>query len=131
MPVLKAEDVEAALRKGGPASVEADVPARFTPGDRVVVRNINPLGHTRAPRYIRCKHGAIARDHGVFIFPDAHALGQGKSPQHLYSVRFAGSEVWGDDIWGPEVLGDEVLDREAPAKDVVYVDLWDSYLDPA
>ncbi len=121
MPVLKAEDVEAALRKGGPASVDADVPARFEPGDRVVVRNINPLGHTRAPRYICCKQGAIARDYGVFIFHDSHALGQGKSPQHLYSVRFAGG-----DVWGPEVLG-----REAPAKDVVYVDLWDSYLDPA
>ncbi len=121
MPVLKAEDVEAALRKGGPASVEVDVPARFKPGDRVVVRNINPLGHTRAPRYIRCKQGAIARDYGVFIFPDTHALGQGKSPQHLYSVRFAGDDVWGD----------EVLGQGAPAKDVVYVDLWDSYLDPA
>ncbi len=116
MPVLKAEDVEAALRKGGPASVDVEVAARFEPGDRVVVRNINPLGHTRAPRYIRCKHGAIARDHGVFIFPDSHALGRAKSPQHLYSVRFAGSEVWGP---------------EAPAKDVVYLDLWDSYLDPA
>ena len=116
MPVLKAEDVAAVLRKGGPASVEVDVPARFKPGDRVVVRNINPLGHTRAPRYIRCRQGAIARDYGVFIFPDAHALGQGKAPQHLYSVRFAG-----DDVWGPDT----------PAKDVVYVDLWDSYLDPA
>ncbi len=116
MPVLKVEDVEATLGKGGPASVDVEVPARFKPGDGVVVRNINPLGHTRAPRYIRCKQGAIARDYGVFIFPDSHALGQGKSPQHLYSVRFAGSEVWGP---------------EAPAKDVVYVDLWDSYLDPA
>ena len=121
MPVLKAEDVEAALRKGGPASVDAEVPARFKTGDRVVVRNINPLGHTRAPRYIRCKQGAIARDYGVFIFPDTHALGQGKSPQHLYSVRFAG-----DEVWGPEVLS-----QGAPPKDVVYVDLWDNYLDPA
>ncbi len=116
MPVLKVEDVEATLGRGGPASVDVEVPARFKPGDRVVVRNINPLGHTRAPRYIRCKQGTIARGYGVFIFPDSHALGQGKSPQHLYSVRFAG-----DDVWGPE----------APAKDVVYVDLWDSYLDPA
>ncbi len=126
MPVLKAEAVEAALRKGGPASVEVDVPARFKPGDRVVVRNINPLGHTRAPRYIRCKQGSIARDYGVFIFPDTNALVKGPSPQHLYSVRFAGSEVW-----GPEVLDPQDLGREAPAKDVVYIDLWDSYLDPA
>jgi nitrile hydratase len=116
MPVLKAEDVAAALATGGPASVEADVPARFKPGERVRVRNINPLGHTRAPRYIRCKQGTIARDHGVFIFPDSHALGRGKSPQHLYSVRFTGPEVWGP---------------EAPAQDVVHLDLWDSYLDPA
>ncbi len=121
MPVLKAEDVAAVLRKGGPASVEVDVPARFKPGDRVVVRNINPLGHTRAPRYIRLKRGTIARDYGVFIFPDTNALGQGTSPQHLYSVRFAGSEVWGDEVLSPGV----------PAKDVVYLDLWDSYLGPA
>ena len=121
MPVLKAENVEAALRNGGLASVDVEVPARFKPGDRVVVRNINPLGHTRAPRYIRCKRGEIARGYGVFIFPDAHALGQGKSPQHLYSVRFAGPEVWGPEVCGPE----------AAAKDMVYVDLWDSCLDPA
>ncbi len=121
MPVLKAEDVAAALGKGGPAKVEVDVSARFGPGDPVAVRNRNPLGHTRAPRYIRCKRGTVERDYGVFIFPDTNALGQGTSPQHLYSVRFAGSEVWGD----------EVLSPGAPAKDVVYLDLWDSYLDPA
>ncbi len=116
MPVLKAENVAAALRKGGPASVAVEVPARFKPGDRVVVRNVNPLGHTRAPRYIRLKRGTIGRDHGVFIFPDTNALGQGTSPQHLYSLRFEGAEVWGPD---------------APAREVVYLDLWDSYLDPA
>ncbi len=116
MPVLKAEDVAGMLRKGGPASVQADIPARFKSGDRVVVRNLNPRGHTRAPRYVRCKAGTIARDHGVFIFPDTHALGRGKSPRHLYSVRFTGPEIWGP---------------ESPPRDVVYLDLWESYLDPA
>jgi nitrile hydratase len=116
MPVLKAENVAAALLKGGPANVEVDVAARFAVGDRVAVRNFNPTGHTRAPRYIRRKRGEIARDHGVFIFPDAHAMGQGKAPQHLYSVRFEGDEVWGPD---------------APAREAVYLDLWDSYLEPA
>ncbi len=116
MPVLKAENVAAALRKGGPASVAVEVPARFKPGDRVVVRNVNPLGHTRAPRYIRGKRGEIARDYGVFIFPDSNAMGQGKAPQHLYSVRFEGEAVWGPD---------------SPARAAVYLDLWDSYLEPA
>ena len=90
--------------------------ARFTAGDAVRGGNLNPAGHTRAPRYVRGKRGEIARDHGVFIFPDAHAMGQGKAPQHLYSVRFEGSEVWGPD---------------APAREAVYLDLWDSYLEPA
>jgi nitrile hydratase len=116
MPVLKAENVEAALKKGGPANVDEDVAARFAVGDRVAVRNFNPAGHTRAPRYIRGKQGHIDRDHGVFIFPDSNAMGHGKAPQHLYSVRFEGDEVWGPD---------------APAREAVYLDLWDSYLEPA
>ena len=116
MPVLKAEDVEAAMLKGGPASVDEDVAARFAAGDRVAVRNRNPAGHTRAPRYIRGRRGEIARDYGVFVFPDSNALGHGKAPQHLYSVRFEGTEVWGP---------------ESPAREALYLDLWDSYLEPA
>ncbi len=116
MPMLEAENVDAALRKGGPANVDADVAARFAAGDAVVVRNLNPAGHTRAPRYIRGKRGVIAHDYGVFIFPDSHAMSRGKAPQHLYSLRFEGREVWGAD---------------APAHAALYLDLWDSYLEPA
>ena len=38
---------------------QQQAPARFKPGDRVRARNINPLGHTRLPRYARGKrrHG--------------------------------------------------------------------------
>lgn len=116
MPTLLAKDVPALLRKGGAARVAAEAAARFAPGDRVVVRNLNPHGHTRAPRYIRCKTGTIDRDHGVFVFPDTHAHGKGPSPQHVYSVRFTAREVWGAD---------------ASSHDVIYIDLWDDYLDPA
>ena len=116
MPMLAAKDTLDLLRKGGSTRVAADVPARFAPGDRVVVRNLNPLGHTRAPRYIRCKTGTIARDYGVFIFPDSHAHGNGPHPQHVYSVRFTAREVWGDD---------------ASPRDAIYSDLWDDYLDQA
>jgi nitrile hydratase len=121
MSVLEAESVEAAMLKGGPCNVDEDVTARFSAGDRVVVRNLNPAGHTRAPRYIRGKRGEIARDHGVFIFPDSNAMGQGKAPRHLYSVRFEAAEVW-----GAEADESQTLAREA-----VYLDLWDSYLEPA
>jgi nitrile hydratase len=98
------------------ARLDADVAPRFKPGDRVVARNVHPVGHTRLPRYVRSRQGVVDRDHGVFVFPDTHALGLGNAPQHVYSVRFAARELWGP---------------AAPANDAVYVDLWDHYLDPA
>ena len=36
-------------------------------------RNINPVGHTRLPRYARGREGVIARRHGIFVFPDTNA----------------------------------------------------------
>ena len=116
MPLLTADRVHEVLTRGGGARMDVDLPPRFKPGDRVRARNIHPLGHTRLPRYARGRVGVVDRDHGVFIFPDTHALGLGKKPQHVYSVRFAARELWGP---------------AAPANDAVYVDLWDDYLDPA
>jgi nitrile hydratase len=114
--VLKAADVGKVLLKGGPARSPDKVSPRFTIGARVVARNINPVGHTRLPRYARGRRGVIDRDHGVFIFPDTNAMGQGPKPQHLYSVRFSGRELWG---------------AQGSERDAVYVDLWDDHLDPA
>ncbi len=114
--MLKAADVATTLLKGGSARVAEDVAPKFEPGQRVVVRNLNPVGHTRAPRYIRGRSGTIDRDHGVFVFPDTNAANAGKSPQHVYSVRFEAREVWGP---------------EAPGNEAIYIDLWDHYLDPA
>lgn len=108
------EGVAEILRKGATARLPDDVPASFRPGDKVRVRHINTPTHTRAPRYCRGHVGTIERDHGVFIFPDTYAIGQGKKPQHLYSVRFEGSELWGD---------------VAAERDAVMIDLWDDYLE--
>lgn len=116
MKALPARDVEHALQHSRGARVDEEVAAKFQPGDRVLTRNIHPVGHTRLPRYARARHGTIVRDHGVFIFPDSHAAGQGMHPQHLYSVRFAARELWG---------------AQAAADDGIYLDLWDDYLDPA
>jgi nitrile hydratase len=96
--------------------MEDDVPAKFRPGDRVIARNIHPTGHTRLPRYARGRRGVIERDHGVFVFPDTNAIGLGKKPQHVYSVRFAARELWGP---------------QASPRDGVFVDLWDDHLEPA
>ena len=94
------------------AKVNEPVAARFAAGDRVRVKNIHPVTHTRMPRYCRGKTGTIATDHGVYVFPDTHAVGLGPKPQHCYSVRFTARELWGE-----------------PRRDAVHIDLWDDYLE--
>lgn len=47
--------------------------------------------------------------------PDASARGE-KRGEHLYTVRFSASELW------PEAKA---------SRDRVFVDLWESYFDPA
>jgi len=116
MKALKAKDVSDTLLRSRGARVDEEVPAKFKVGERVLTRNIHPIGHTRLPRYARARRGTIARDHGVFIFPDIHALGEGTKPQHLYSVHFAARELWGP---------------EKSQRDGIYLDLWDDYLDRA
>ncbi len=113
---LMADEVEEAQKRGHSARVDAAVAPRFQAGDGVVARTINPTGHTRLPRYVRGRRGVVDRDHGVFVFPDTNAHRLGQKPQHVYSVRFAARELWGND---------------APPVDRVHVDLWDDYLDPA
>ncbi|HLX04051.1 MAG TPA: SH3-like domain-containing protein, partial [Candidatus Binatus sp.] len=84
-------------------------------GDRVRARNLNPSGHTRLPRYVRGKTGVIARDWGVFVFPDTNAHHAGTKPQHCYSVLFDARELWG---------------KPANSRERLYIDLWEDYLEP-
>jgi nitrile hydratase subunit beta len=99
-----------------PARRNELVVARFESGQSVRARKINPVTHTRLPRYVRGKSGTIARDHGVFVFADTSVYSLGDKPQHLYSVRFSARELWGD---------------QAAPQDEVYLDLYDDYLEPA
>jgi nitrile hydratase len=113
-PPLTADRVAASLAAGGPANREAPAPRRFAVGQRVRARDINPLGHTRLPRYARGRVGIVERDHGVHVFPDTNAHGLGEQPARLYGVRFTARALWGDD---------------ARADDSVHLDLWDAYLE--
>jgi nitrile hydratase subunit beta len=115
MPVLKAEMVETLVKTGASCRIDAAVAPRFRRGERIAVRNINPVNHTRLPRYVRGKRGTVERDRGIFVFPDTSAHGHGHKPQHVYSVRFTGRELWGP---------------QASERDVLYLDLWDDYMDP-
>jgi nitrile hydratase subunit beta len=116
VPPLKAEQVPDFIAKGAPSRRNVVVVPMFTVGQAVRGRNINPIGHTRLPRYARGRVGTVDRDHGVFIFPDTNVAGLGEKPQHVYSVRFAARELWGE---------------QASPRDSVYIDMWDDYLEPA
>lgn len=114
--VLSAAEVTAGTTPDTEASAKPTAGARFRVGERVRTRNINPVGHTRLPRYARGKLGTIGRDHGVDSFPDTVAQGLGKNLQHVYGVRIAARELWGE---------------QANDRDFVYLDLWEDYLEPA
>lgn len=111
-----AREIEEVLAKGTRFDRDVAVVPRFALGQRARARNIHPAGHTRLPCYARGKLGTVARDHGVYVFPDSNAHFQGERPQHLYSVRFAARELWGE---------------QASPRDAVYLDLWDEHLEPA
>jgi nitrile hydratase beta subunit len=70
--------------------------ARFKAGDPVRAKNINPPGHTRLPRYARGHVGVVEAVRGCHVFPDSAATGAGENPQWLYTVVFAGRELWGE-----------------------------------
>jgi len=91
-------------------------PARFKPGDRVRTVNINPLTHTRLPRYARDKVGTVELIHGCHAYPDSVASGRGDDPQWLYTVVFDGREIWGPDT-------DPTL--------TISIDAFEPYLEPA
>jgi nitrile hydratase len=92
---LNAADVAAALTRGSYGR-EPPKPARFKAGDRVRTRNINPATHTRLPRYARHHVGTIECVRGCHVFPDSVAIGGNENPQWLYTLVFAGRELWGE-----------------------------------
>lgn len=113
---VRPEEVDRLFKTGGNYARPVDTPARFAAGATVRTRNIHPVGHTRLPRYARGKSGVIHSWHGAHVFPDTNAHGKGECPGHLYTVMFTARELWGE---------------EAPARDKLYIDLWEGYLEPA
>ncbi len=89
---------------------------RFAIGAAVRVVNAHPLGHTRCPRYVRGKRGAVVRVDGRFPLPDVAAHVARPCEQYAYGVRFPARELWGSD---------------AEVHVTVHVDLWEHWLEPA
>ncbi len=86
---------------------------RFRPGDAVRTTRADPPHHTRVPRYARGAVGTVVEAQGEHPLPDDRTRGLPADPQPVYTVRFAGRELFGD--------GDHD----------VTVDVWESHLHPA
>ena len=95
---------------------DVDRAPRFRVGDGVRPRVMSPAGHTRLPRYVAGRRGVVHGMHPPCVFPDTNACGEGENPQHLYNVRFEGTELWG-------------ADAEPGA--ALHIDLFEPYLEPA
>jgi hypothetical protein len=89
---------------------------RFSVGDRIRVRGERASGYTRQPGYVTGKPGIVTAHLGATLFPDAYAVGRRARPQHLYTVSFEGSDLWGS---------------AAEAGTEMRVDLYETYLEPA
>lgn len=85
---------------------------RFAPGDRVRVRLLDPVGHTRAPHYVRGHVGEVVGRRGRHPLPDAVVAGERPEPSAVYAVRFEAARLWGG------------------GEHAVTIDLWDEYLEP-
>lgn len=114
--VLTASNVSRVLAAGSSTLRPAAAPPRFAIGERVRTRNMAVPHHTRLPGYTRGKLGHIERIHGTHIFADTHAQGVGEQPHWLYTVNFAGRELWGSD---------------AESGLTVSIDAWEPYLEAA
>ena len=104
----KADDLIAARPQENAATVDYEPLApdaqrelsgapRFNVGDTVRTRLHGVPGHTRLPAYARGRLGTVVAGHGGWIYPDSNAHGHGEAPEHLYTVAFSGTELWGAD----------------------------------
>jgi len=116
--VMSVADVAKMITPQAAARVPTDVAPRFQLGYRVRARNINPMGHTRSPRYVRGRLGTVERLCGVEPLWDSDTYGRRVSskPQPVYTVRFTARELWGE---------------KSNHLDSIYVDMWEDYLEPA
>ena len=115
-PALTPDIAREVLFRSTKTEQDVELTPKFHIGESVRGRNINPATHTRMPRYTRGKTGVVERDRGVFNLPDSEEASAEPRPQHVYLIRYAGRELWGE---------------EAPPNDSVYIDMWEDYLEPA
>ena len=92
------EENKPVFERGGPGSLRPiDDPPAFSPGDRVRAKDMRTDGHTRLPAYVRGRTGTVHALRPSALLPDTNAHFAGENPQHVYTVEFDSTELWGPD----------------------------------
>ncbi|MEX3010622.1 nitrile hydratase subunit beta [Hoeflea sp. TYP-13] len=120
---LRGEDVEEPAdvetrkpqyERGGAGSLrDIDAAPKFAVGQPVRAKTFRKSGHTRLPAYIRGHAGVISAIRPAAVLPDSTAHFTGEDPQHVYTVEFTSTELWGED--------------SEPA--TLFIDMFESYLE--
>ena len=113
-PPMSAAQVAEASRRTTDFRREGGAKPAFVAGQKVRARLAGAAGHTRLPRYVRGRPGIIHAYHGDHLLPDAGAKGQERA-EPLYAVAFRAADLWPD---------------AAASADRIFLDLWESYLEP-
>ena len=111
------ERVEKALKamfKSQPPDPAQPNPPKFKVGDVIRAKNMHPVGHTRLPRYVRGKQGTVEEIYEYWRVDDTPPAGQDHAIEPLYRVKFEARELWGE---------------EAEPNQVLYIDMFESYLE--
>ncbi|HZP21178.1 MAG TPA: nitrile hydratase subunit beta [Bauldia sp.] len=114
-PPMSPSDVARSAKTFPDFRRSVSTPPRFAAGAKVRTHRDGSVGHTRLPQYARGRDGRIHLYRGGFVLPDRNERDDGPG-DHLYTVAFAAGELW------PEAKG---------RPDTVFIDLWESYLEPA
>lgn len=111
-----AASMQTLILGGTPHNLPEEAPAQFEVGQSIMVRNLHEEGHNRLPAYLNGKPGVVHIHHGAHRDPGPSANEQVEKGAHLYTVQFDGKDVWGPD--------------HEPT-DVIYADLFESYIEAA
>ena len=115
--VNEPDDVEVhkpSYERGGAGSLRQIVEKPvFEAGQQVRVRDLHKPGHTRMPAYVRGRVGLVEALRPAAVLPDSTAHFVGEDPQHVYTVRFESTDLWGPDA----------------EPSTVFIDLFESYLE--
>jgi thiocyanate hydrolase subunit beta len=89
-----------------------NVPARFSVGDRVRVRDLPNLFYTRTQMYVRGVTGTIAARTYEDLIPEDEAWNRDDAQrEQFYVVRFRQKDLWDDYPFDNDTFQTELPDR--------------------